>query len=612
MRCFVMRKIKRSLTLLLAIFVFLSMTNIVTLDIVSAASMSFTENSFNVKGGDVWKIYLTSNSSDANTWSSSNENAVNIYGSNTRSATLEAVGAGTSIITVEDIDGNKATCTVKVTVDPFKLSATSLKVGVENEIELIAYNNDNITWTSSNSDIVEIYWTDSTKYDDDYNIIGASASLRGNGFGSATITATNQYGAKASCVVNVVDSYIELDKQSVTIDVRVDDKSTVEVTTGSIRSITSSNESVAIGEQDGNDVSITAKGIGTAIITVTDEQGATANVNVNVIGKLTPNKTKINIDSNYSYQYIFPYSVEENSTRITNVVSNNESIATVEELSDEGWKVKPVSNGTTTLTCYDDYGNTATINVSVDIEEDDYSSDDYVDYEETPTLKNSSTVNAIKYGSKTIKGKTYAKASVTAKIAGKKYKAKAKKSGKYTIKIPVKKIGTKVKVTFKKGKEKCTFTKKIVKPGVKIKTPSYVYRKTKKMKIKLTNVHKGDIVYVKVGKKTYKKKIKKDKKSYSYKVNLPKRKKAGSKIKITVKNKFKQTLSSKKMKIYYASKLKKGMTKKQCKLVPGWEYPDDVYVYGSTTTWWYDDNGDGYAIDSYLTFYKGKLTGWHW
>ena len=52
------------------------------------------------------------------------------------------------------------------------------------------------------------------------------------------------------------------------------------------------------------------------------------------------------------------------------------------------------------------------------------------------------------------------------------------------------------------------------------------------------------------------------------------------------------------------------MTKKQCRLVPSWGYPDDETVSGNITIWWYDDDNDGYAIDSYLKFKNGKLIGW--
>jgi len=65
-----------------------------------------------------------------------------------------------------------------------------------------------------------------------------------------------------------------------------------------------------------------------------------------------------------------------------------------------------------------------------------------------------------------------------------------------------------------------------------------------------------------------------------------KKKKAGAKVRATVINKYKQTLASRAGKVYYASNIKKGMTKSQCRFVPGWEYPDEVYTSGKYTTWW--------------------------
>ena len=258
---------------------------------------------------------------------------------------------------------------------------------------------------------------------------------------------------------------------------------------------------------------------------------------------------------------------------------------------------EPVGVGTAVITCEDVYGNKDTCTITVT---NSYIADYIGDF---------TSVQAVKSGGY-IKGSTLSGAAVSSKIAGKTYKATANKSGKFSIKIPVVKVGTKISVAIKYHGGSKSYSRKIAKPGTSVSTPT-IYRSSKSLKVTAKNVHKGDKITVKVGKKTYTKKIKKDASKISYKQKI-KKSKAGSKITVTVKNKFKQTVYSKSKKVYYASKIKKGMTKKQCKLVPGWEYPGDKYVSGSWETWWYDDDNDGYANDSYLEFYKGKLYGWHY
>lgn len=258
---------------------------------------------------------------------------------------------------------------------------------------------------------------------------------------------------------------------------------------------------------------------------------------------------------------------------------------------------EPVGVGSAVITCEDIYQNKDTCTITVT---NSYMADYIDDY---------TSVQAVKSGGY-IKGKTLSGAAISSKVGGKTYSVKANKSGKFSIKIPIVKVGTKISITIKYNNGTKTYTRKIAKPGVSISTPT-IYRTTKTIKVTAKNVHKGDKISIKVGKKTYTKKIKKDATKVTYKQKI-KKTKEGSKITITVKNKFKQTVYSGSKKVYYASKIKKGMTKKQCKLVPGWEHPDDKYVSGSWETWWYDDDGDGYANESYLQFYKGKLYGWHY
>lgn len=134
--------------------------------------------------------------------------------------------------------------------------------------------------------------------------------------------------------------------------------------------------------------------------------------------------------------------------------------------------------------------------------------------------------------------------------------------------------------------------------------PSKVYRNSKKMKVTIKNVYKGDKVTIKVGKnKTITKKIKKNKKSITYSIKF-KKQTAGRKVVIKVFDKNGKKVKSSSKPVYYASKIKRGLTKKQVKLIPGWGSPQNIEINGKYTIWWYND------YSKYVYFKNGKVTGW--
>ena len=217
-------------------------------------------------------------------------------------------------------------------------------------------------------------------------------------------------------------------------------------------------------------------------------------------------------------------------------------------------------------------------------------------------------MDTAEYGDTYLYGCTLPYAAVKLTFAGKSYSAKANKYSEFKFKVPVKKIGTKIQYTINYKGASIVLKGKIEKPKTSLSVQK-ITKKSKRIKVTARNVHKGDVIKVKIGKKTYKYKLKSNKNKVTHKFKI-KRSKAGKKITVTVVNKYNQKLTSRSSIVYYAMKVKKNMTKKQCKLVPGWAHPCRVYGWQNWETWWYDTNNDGYEDDTFLQFRNGKLDSW--
>ena len=138
-------------------------------------------------------------------------------------------------------------------------------------------------------------------------------------------------------------------------------------------------------------------------------------------------------------------------------------------------------------------------------------------------------------------------------------------------------------------------------------TPIYYY--SDKVKIKLNNALKGSIVKIKIGKKTYKKKVGK-KKNLTIKIKSPK---MGSKVSIKVYYKGKVIGHSytdyeydEDEIVYYGKKIKIGQTKKQVKCLSNWGRPDDTGSSSGGWSYWYYDDG------SYVAFRYGRVNSWYY
>ena len=218
------------------------------------------------------------------TWSSSNTSVATV----SSSGLITAKAAGTTTVTVTTEDGSKkATCAVTVNtpvipVTEVTLDKTSVTLNVNATEQLSATvqptnaTNKNVSWSSSNASVATV---------------SSSGLVTAKAAGTATITVTTADGSKkATCAVTVNTPVIPvtevtLDKTSVTLNVDQTQQlsATVQPTNATNKNVTwsSSNASVATVSSGGL---VTAKAAGTAIITVTTEDGskkATCKVTVN-------------------------------------------------------------------------------------------------------------------------------------------------------------------------------------------------------------------------------------------------------------------------------------------------------------------------------------------
>lgn len=209
------------------------------------------------------------------------------------------------------------------------------------------------------------------------------------------------------------------------------------------------------------------------------------------------------------------------------------------------------------------------------------------------------TVSSITSGSVKITGKTTAGSKVTAKINGKKYKGKANKSGKYTIKIKQAKVGTKIKVSVVTP-EGYTGSK-----TVKVKlaygyvtVPEYIYKTSSQISVKVQKGQKGDKIKVNVGGTIYTKTIQKTKKTQNVTVNIGPAA-AGSGVIVELTDKFGKVKDTYSDMVYFGDTIYIGMSEEEACLTT-WGTPQRnnwggtiqwVYRSGSTTLYVYIVDG---------------------
>ena len=253
------------------------------------------------------------------------------------------------------------------------------------------------------------------------------------------------------------------------------------------------------------------------------------------IGFTQDSFTFINADDDGAWFF-----TKDDSVDIASAVSSNTKVASVRSASPGILVVDPVGEGTAFITVTGEDSSTVKLEVVV--------TKNYF----TNCLRDKSFISYFWYGSKKLEITSQPKAKCTLKIGKEKHSFKVDSDGNAKVKLKkVYKIGTKLTCKFTYGKYSVT-----IKDKVASATGFDAVNASKKtVKISCYALHKGDAVNLKYKGKTYKKKVEKNKDYSTVKFSLKNKVKKNAKLKITIKNKFKQKLYSETIKLsnwYYA------------------------------------------------------------
>ena len=304
-------------------------------------------------------------------WTSSNPEAASV---NRYTGVISAVAPGTTTITA---DSEGVTATAEVTVyfklEGIALNKSTTKIDIDqSETLTVIYDPGN---TSDNRDIS---WTSS---DDTVASVDQNGVVTAHKKGKATITATGFGGVKATCTVQVLIpmTAITFDNSAVTIPRGTRQKVPFTVSpsnTTDTYTVTSSNESVATVDKFGN---VTAKKIGTAVITVTSSRGLeqTCVVTVNSpASSITLSEDSKALFVGKTFTLTTEMSPKDTTDGVT-WTSSDEDVAVVTP----NGLVTAISKGNATITATADSGVSA--NCEVTVESDIAATTIYLAYQET-------------------------------------------------------------------------------------------------------------------------------------------------------------------------------------------------------------------------------------
>ncbi len=338
-----------------------------------AKSISFSKTKFTLGVGESYTIIknITPSSAANYTWSSSNTSVASV----SQDGTVKAKKAGTATIKLTTASGlsKSAKVTVKKAPSSIKLNKSSFTLGVgesyvmSESVNSGAFvNNPNLTWSSSDKNVITV-----SKQS------GGKCKVTAVGTGTATVTIKTYNGKTDKCTVTVKEAPSEIKVNKTAFTLGVGESYTMKSTINSeafanAHSLTwtSSNKKVAtVKKLGGGKCTVTAVGTGTTTITVKTYNGLTATCKVTV--KKAPSKIKLNKSSfklGIGEDYVMTSTIGSDeflNHHSISWTSSNNKVATVTKMAGGKAKVVAKGTGTTTITVKTYNGKTAKCKVTV-------------------------------------------------------------------------------------------------------------------------------------------------------------------------------------------------------------------------------------------------------
>lgn len=297
--------------------------------IVSPASIALDQSFVTLEKGSSVAVTATVGPDDCTdktvTWSSERNSIATVDAD----GNITAVGAGQTVVTATTANGLTATVSVTVMVSPsvITLDTTAFSLEKGDFLTLVATvgpvdcTDKSVKWYSDNEEVA---------------VVDADGTVTAVENGSAVITAETSNGVKAYASVTVTESPVTISLDETTFTLERGDSYTLTATVGPETSTdksvtwTSDDPEVAVVDEDGT---VTAVGIGYAVITASTFNGMTASAIVYVVvspSGVELNTTAVDVIEDSRYQLVATVLPEDCTDKEVTWSSSDETVATVD------------------------------------------------------------------------------------------------------------------------------------------------------------------------------------------------------------------------------------------------------------------------------------------